>query len=126
MTAEAASADTIVDEIDAGMLDPTTHVVVRAFHRHMRLELEVQQDALTAYDRGDPPADRVPLQEKIWAAMTLCPVAWQSGLRLSNCLVRPDEAVDWHLAEYLILWAREQGLSERQIIDAFHAGTSRR
>ena len=45
----------------------------------------------------------------------------QSGLRLSNCLVRPDETVASRLAEYLILWARQQGLSEQQIIEAFQS-----
>ncbi len=57
----------------------------------------------------------------MWADMHSLAVDQQSGLRLSNCLVRPDEAVDWHLAEYIILWARQQGLSEQQIIEAFHS-----
>lgn len=48
------------------------------------------------------------------------PIDQQSGLRLSNCLARPDEEVDWHLAGYLTLWARQQGITERQIVDAFH------
>lgn len=117
---DEANADTIIEEIDKGTLRPRTHKVVRAFHRHMHLAETVQQRALEAFDHGAQNARGAALQDEIWAIMEALPIDQQGGLRLSNCLARPDEAVDWHLAEYLTLWARQQGLSERQIIDAFH------
>lgn len=61
-----------------------------------------------------------PLQSQMWAKIMSLAPAEQSGLRLSSCLTRPDVMIDWELGEYLILWARQQGLSEQQIIAAFH------
>ncbi|MCJ2184525.1 hypothetical protein MTR62_17775 [Novosphingobium sp. 1949] len=115
-----ANADTVVDEIHEGTLRPRTHKVVRALHWHMRLVETVQQRALVAFDRGEQNTQGLALQSEMWAMMKPLPIDQQSGLRLSNCLARPDEEVDWHLAEYLTLWARQQGISEQQIIDAFH------
>ncbi|WP_221234911.1 hypothetical protein [Sphingomonas aerophila] len=114
-------ADTIIAEIDAGAIRPTTHKVVRALHRHMQLQAEIQRRALDTFDRGEQSSRGAEVAQEMWAAMHPLAVDQQSGLRLSNCLVRPDEAVDWHLAEYLILWARQQGLSEQQIIEAFYS-----
>jgi len=120
MVNRMANADTIIGEIDEGALRPTTHRVVRALHQHMLLEAAVQRRALDAFDRDEQDAHGVSLQHEMWAMIMTLPVDQQSGLRLSNCLARPDEVVDWYLAEYLVLWARQQGLSEQQIIDAFH------
>lgn len=120
MTTDRANADTVVEEIDEGTLRPRTHKVVRALHRHMRLAEAVQQRALEAFDRGEQNTQGLALQEEMWAMMKPLPIDQQSGLRLSNCLARPDEEVDWHLAGYLTLWARQQGITERQIVDAFH------
>lgn len=115
------SADSVIEEIDAGTLRPMTHAVGRALHRHMSLDEHLQKEALAAFDRGDPAADMAALEARIWERIRKFDVAEQSGLRLSNLLARSDEGVDWHLAEYLISWAREQGLSEDQIIGAFHS-----
>lgn len=120
MSAEAVNADTVIDMIDAGRLRPMTLAVVREMHRHMRLDDAVQIEALRAFDRGDQPSDMATLQERMWARMRLLDPADDSGLRLSNCLTMPDAVIDWELGEYLIHWARKQGLSEQQIIEAFH------
>lgn len=121
MAIETANADVLIDEIDAGRLQPMTLAVVREMHRHMPLDDSLQINALAAFDRGDSPADMTALQTQMWAKIMSLGAAEQSGLRLSNCLTRPNVMVDWELGEYLILWARQQGLSEQQIIVAFHA-----
>ena len=124
MTPAIVNADTVIDEIEAGTLRPTTHAVIRVMHQHMRLEDRLQEDVLASFDRGLQPVDMAVFRSEMWAKIDALRPAEQSGLRLSNCLTRPDEAVDWHLAEYLVLWARQQGLSEQQIFDAFHAGAN--
>lgn len=121
MVTEAANADVVIDEIDASRLQPTMLSVVRELHRHMRLDDTLQIDALTAFDRGDSPADMTTLQSRMWRKIMSLDAAEQSGLRLSCCLTRPDVMIDWELGEYLILWARQQGVSEQLIIAAFHA-----
>jgi len=120
MVAEATNADVVIDEIDAGRLRPMALAVVRELHRHMHLDDPLQIAALTAFDRGDQPADMAELQSQMWTKVMSLDPAEQSGLRLSNCLTRPNEMIDWELGEYLILWARQQGLSEQRIIAAFH------
>ncbi|WP_448537488.1 hypothetical protein [Sphingobium yanoikuyae] len=114
------AADSIIEEIDAGSIHPTTHLVVRALHEHINLADDLQREALAAFDRGDQSAD-TDLQSAMWTKIRELAVEDQSGMRLSICLTRPNEAIDWYLAEYIIGWAREQGVEERQIIDAFHA-----
>lgn len=121
MADSSLDADTIIAEIDEGAIRPTTHKVVRALHRHMQSHAEIQRRALETFDRGEQSSRGTKVAQKMWAEMHSLAVDQQSGLRLSNCLVRSDEAVDWHLAEYIILWARQQGLSEQQIIEAFHS-----
>ena len=96
-----------------------TRRVVRALHDHMHLDDPLQAEAVSAFDRGAQPFKISEISTLFWTKIDRLGVAEQSGLRLSNCLTRPDAAVDWELAEYLILWARQQGLSEQQIIRAF-------
>jgi hypothetical protein len=121
MDANGSNADTIVELIDNGVLAPRTHKVVRELHRHMALNEALQQRTLGLFDRGEQSKLREELIGELAAAIESAPVDQRSGLRLTNCLAKPDEAVDWQLAEYLVLWAREQNLSEQKIIDAFHA-----
>ena len=121
MDAIVPNADSVVEQIDSGALTPRTHKVVRELHRHMPLNEAVQQWILSAFDGGEQSTHGEALGDQLWTLMENAPVDQQGGLRLSNCLARPDEAVDWQLAEYLVLRAREQKLPEQQIIAAFHA-----
>jgi hypothetical protein len=126
MVAQSLDADVIViGAIDAGQLRPMTLAVVRELHRHMFLDDKLQSDALAAIDRGDQPSAMEALQSAMWAKMMSLGASQQSGLRLSCCLTRPDTVIDWELGEYLILWARQQKLSEEQIIAAFFASESK-
>lgn len=114
-------ADLIIDKINAGELAPSTLPIVRTFHEHITLKHPLQMEALEAFDQKAAPAVLSAIQSRIWQEIDRLGPSNDSGLRLSNCLVRPDEPVDWHLAEYLIDWARKQGLSEQQIIEVFTA-----
>lgn len=117
-------ADSIIAKIDAGEFAPSTLPVVRAFHDHITLKHVLQREALEALDRKAAPAVLSEIHSRIWQEIDRLGMSDDSGLRLSNCLVRPDEPIDWQLAEYLIAWARQQGLSEQQIIGAFAAATN--
>lgn len=121
MNSAPQDADLIIDKIDAGELAPSTLPIVRAFHEHITFKHPLQREALEAFDQKAAPAVLSAIQSRIWQEIDQLGPSNDSGLRLSNCLVRPDEPVDWHLAEYLIDWARQQGLSEQQIIGAFAA-----
>ena len=65
------------------------------------------------------------LDAQDWIARTLLPridalpVKEQGRLRLLWQLLRPNEEVNWELAEYMIAWARDEGLSEELICSAF-------
>jgi hypothetical protein len=122
MTAAPINADDLIDEIKAGILRPTTRRVARALHQHMRVDDPLQIEALSKFRRGADPAEFVALLDQIWAKIGGLEPDQQSSLRLSICLIRPDEPVDWQIAEYIILWARQQGVSEHQITDAFKVG----
>lgn len=124
MTSAPQDADLIIARIDAGELAPSTLPIVRAFHQHITLKHPLQREALEAFDQRAAPAVLSAIQSRIWQEIDRIGPANDGGLRLSNCLVRPDEPIDWHLAEYLIEWARQQGLSEQQIIGAFAAANN--
>lgn len=119
MNSSSPNADIIIDKIDAGELAPSTLQIVRALHEHMTLLHPLQREALEAFDQGAAPAVFSAMQLRIWQEIDQVGPSQDSGLRLSNCLMRPDEPIDGHLAEYVIEWARLQKLSEQQIIGAF-------
>ena len=119
MNTRDTNADILIQEIDAGCVKPMTRSVVRVLHYHMHLDDPLQAEAVSAFDRGAQTTEMSEISTRFWTKIDRLGVADQSGLRLSNCLTRPDKAVDWELAEYLIFWARQQGLSEQQIIHAF-------
>ncbi|WP_313395486.1 hypothetical protein [Sphingobium yanoikuyae] len=114
------NADSLIEEIDSGTIAPRTWPVIRALHRHMPLISPLQRNILVAFDRRDSPDSMAPLRDMLWASIQSHPPDEQGYLRLSVGLTRDDEPIDAYLAEFLIQWAREQDLTERQIIDAFH------
>jgi hypothetical protein len=120
MSDPSRGASVIVDEIDAGTLRPWLHAAVRALHRSMRLDDDLQQAALAHFDRGASQAEMAETRHALWSRIATVDPKAQGGLRLANCLINEDQEVDWYLAEYLIAWAREQGVSDRAIVHAFH------
>jgi hypothetical protein len=117
----SANADDIIGEIDAAALNPMTHVVTRNLCRHIALQDDLQKEVVNAFDEGDQPSEMAAFQAGLWAKIDSLDVRDQGGLRLLVALTRPDEVIDWYMAEFMILWARQQGVAEHRIIDAFHA-----
>jgi len=58
----------------------------------------------------------------LWSRIEALPPEQQGSLRLPVGLLHPNKTLDGHEAEYYVLWARQRGLSERQIMDAFGCG----
>lgn len=116
----STNADDVVDEIDAGILKPLAHAVARALFRHIPVSDNVLGDLISAFDKGAKSEELSKFQADLWARIGTLDIDEQGGLRLAVSLIRPDEAIDWHLAEYFVLWARQQGVSEGSIYSAFH------
>lgn len=114
------SADTLIDEIDEGVVYPSTHSAVRAIFRRLTELDSLQRRALTAFDEITDPQVHSALEREIWSQINSLPEGREpSGLRLAVTLLLKDEPVDWHYAGYIIHWSRQQGLSDQQIIRAF-------
>ena len=112
------NADVIVEKIDNGELSPSSHRVMRRLCDLLTYTDLADAELITAFDSGEAmDGDRwqVPLWERIWAL----PVDQQGPLRILSGLLIPDQQVDWELAEYLIHWARERGVADGDIIEAF-------
>ncbi len=121
-----ANADDLITEIDAAVINPMTHPVTRGLFRHIPLHDAFQNEVVTAFDKGSQPEDMAAFQPALWEKIDGLDPSSQGGLRLLVSLTRPNEIIDWYLAEVMILWAREQGVAEQQIIDAFHVGSNDR
>jgi len=110
--------DEIVGRIDADQLHPMSHPVTRALIEHIPDYSEEDRMLIEAFDANLLDAqDRV--DQVLWSRINALPVSKQGRLRLLWQLLRPSESVDWQLAEYMILWARNEGVSEEQICSAF-------
>lgn len=114
------NADDLIAEIDAAAINPMTHLVTRGLYRHIPLDDALQSEVVTAFDQGDQLEAMATFQPALWKMIEGLEPANQGGLRLLVSLTRPDEPIDWYLAEFMILWARQQGVAEHQIIEAFH------
>jgi hypothetical protein len=119
MTANAD--DVIIGEIDAGTISPMTHVVTRNLYRHIPLIDTLQTEVVSAFDEASQRHDMAAHQDALWTKIEGLEPDNQGAFRLLVALTRPDEVIDWYLAEFMILWARQQGVTEHQIIDAFKA-----
>jgi hypothetical protein len=117
----SANADDLIAEIDAAALNPMTHPVTRGLYRHIPIHDAFENEVLTAFDRGGQPEQMAVFQTVLWEKINSRDPVSQGGLRLLVSLTRPNEPIDWNLAEFMILWARQQGVAEHQIINAFHA-----
>jgi hypothetical protein len=117
----SANADDLIAEIDAGAINPMTHPVTRGLFRHIPLHDAFQNEVVTAFDKGGQPEDMAAFQPALWEKIGSLDPSSQGGLRLLVSLTRPNELIDWYMAEFMVLFARQQGVAEHQIIDAFHA-----
>lgn len=116
----SATADDIIDEIDAAALSPMTHIVTRCLYRHIPVQDDLQRKVIRVFDDGGQQSEMAVFEAALWEKIKSLDARYQGALRLLLCLTRPSEVIDWYLAGFMILWAREQGVAEQQIIEAFH------
>lgn len=114
------NADDLIGEINAASISPMTHAVTRGLYRHIPLRDALQNEIVAAFDDCRKSLDMAAFQVALWSKINSLEADDEGGLRLLVALTRPDEVIDWYIAEFMILWARQQGVSECQIIDAFH------
>jgi hypothetical protein len=108
----------IVDRIDADKLHPMSHPVTRALIEHITDYSEEDRMLIEAFDATLLDAQDW-ISGQLWSRINALPWKKQGRLRLLVTLLRPNEPIDWELAEYMIAWARDEGVSEEQICSAF-------
>uniref|UniRef100_UPI0035CB0795 hypothetical protein n=1 Tax=uncultured Sphingomonas sp. TaxID=158754 RepID=UPI0035CB0795 len=114
MTTTPFNANAIIKQIDSGTLRPMGNVVARALLE----KIGFQHEIIAQYDRGEA-IEWLPGTDTLWMQINALPVGRQGGLRLVANLTHPEGALDGYAAEFFILWAREQGVSEFGIGEAF-------
>lgn len=112
------NADIVGDRIDSGSLQPRKHAVIYALLTKMRDFQPTQNELLTLLAQSAPIESKQWL-DRLWAETETLPLVEQGGLRLAVGLLHQDADLDWHKAEFYVLWGREQGLSDSQIGEAF-------
>ena len=105
--------DAIIPQIDAGVIRPKVNEVARALLRKMNFE----HDIIARYDRGEN-SEPMSGHDALWRQIDQLPSDQQGALRLVVSLAHYVE-IDWYTAEFFILWARQAGLSEHEISEAF-------
>lgn len=112
------NADLIIEKIDSGELSPSSHQVVRRLCGLINYPEKADVGLISAFDRGDL-AEVKRWGTVFWARIDALPTPQQGAIRLVSGLASPDEPVDWYYAEYLIRWARDEGVSDSDICSAF-------
>ena len=110
-------ADVVIDLIDSERLMPKWHSVVRELCKH--IDLEAPDRALLALIDGGKVPDADSQLRVLWRRITSQPVERESIPRLLTALLIPDQQLDWFGAEMVIHWARQEGVSEEHICEAF-------
>jgi hypothetical protein len=113
MATNPFNADDIIQQIDRGALRPIGKVVARSLLR----KIDFRHEIITRHDRGEE-INPLSGQDALWKQINALPAEQQGALRLLVSLAHEGE-IDWYAAEFFILWARQEGLSERAIGDAF-------
>ncbi len=114
MERSSHNADALVQQIDAGTLRPKGNAVARALLK----KIGFQHEIITRYDCGDL-IERRRGSDPLWQQINALPVDQQGSLRLVASLARPESELDWYEAEFFIEWARQEGVSEVGIAEAF-------
>ncbi|MBX7497138.1 hypothetical protein K3172_14865 [Qipengyuania sp. 6B39] len=114
------NADSLVTEIDAGAQFGGSNAVAGSLCARAAPKDEVWNKAVGAV-RDDllTAGHREHLINQFRNTFLAMPNGKQGPWRLAWLMLREAQDIDWELAEYLILWSREMGLSDDQIIDAF-------
>ena len=109
--------DAIIDLIDAGVLLPRSHFVVRSLAEKLVTLSPLASEVVTAFDHGT--ADKPNLLTRLWEEIESLPLDQQGGRRMLVALLQPDHQLDGHEAEYYLLWSEQERLTEGEIRRAF-------
>jgi hypothetical protein len=118
MNPASFDANSLINDIDAGRLCPQRHAVSRALLEQVTNEGSDENELIRLFDAGAQ-IDPNYWAKKLWRRTEALPFAEQASLRLCIGLLHANDCLDWHEAEYYILFGRQLGLSERQIERAF-------
>lgn len=110
----------LLDEIDAGHLNPRSHTVSRRLAELEGIADPLAAEVVRAFDAGEAVPNE-PLLKKLWSRIDEADPSKQGALRTLVSLLQPDAPIDGYLADYLIGWAQEEGVSNEAIISAFRA-----
>ena len=117
MNRDCNADDEIIGRIDAGRLHSLSHQVARTLVEHIQNFSDQDQALIAAFD-GNVLVSQA-WRGSLWSKIQALPVKEQGRLWLLWQLIRPNEQVGWELAEYMIAWARDEGVSEEEICSAF-------
>ncbi len=117
---QSVLSERIIERIDAGELRPRTHRVCRVLAGHLSKPSAVSVEVIRAFDEGSSVGNEN-LSTRLWSEIESLPVGQQGGRRIVVSLLRPDEGVDFHLADYLVGWAEEEGFAASEIVEAFQS-----
>ena len=113
-------ASALLQDIDAGLLKPRTHAVTLRLAEHETCTGELGSEIVSAFQAGNAVGNQA-LLERLWSKIECLPLEKQGCFRTLVSLLRVDEPIDGHLAEYLIGWAEEAGVSASAIETAFRS-----
>ncbi len=108
----------LLDDLDAERLQARTHVVARRLVGLEQLDDPLAAEIVRAFDGGE----RVPnkdLLSKLWSKIDGLEIAKQGGFRTLVALLQPDAPIDGYYADYLIDWAKNEGVAPEAIELAF-------
>ncbi|WP_344695408.1 hypothetical protein [Sphingomonas rosea] len=86
--------------------------------RHQNFGGELGKEVVAAFDQGRAAGDER-LLGTLWQRIESLPLSEQGSQRTLLSLLRPDEPLDSHLAEYLIGWASDENVPPSEIEAAF-------
>jgi hypothetical protein len=112
------NAHAILAMIDNGELRLSANRVTRRLCDHVRYSDPSDLELITAFDSGDA-MDQARWLMPLWERIVALPMNKQGALRLLWGLLIADEPLERYDAEFLIHWAREQGVQEEEILRAF-------
>ena len=108
----------LLDDIDAERVQPRTHVVARRLVELEQLDDPLAAEIVRAFDRGET-APNKNLLSKLWSKIDELEIAKQGVFRTLVALLQPDAAIDGYYADYLIDWAKDDGVAPEAIDLAF-------
>jgi hypothetical protein len=122
MSTDFQDLDDLLDQVDRGQFTVSSHCVAQRLLRALDMNDPLYDMVLRLHD--DPSvSDRADVLNRLWEKIDTSQPGSDGWLRLAVVLATPDGIVDGHLADYLTLWAQHQGMSQKEIIAAFHCGS---